>query len=210
MLSQGWITHPQLRRALEAQRQNGTGRIGEWLIAECGLEAEQITRGLSLQWSCPVLSLEGFSPEAMALVMPEIFVEQFGLMPLRIAGSRILYLAFEDHLDASASLAIERMTGLKVESGILNEVQFRAARSRLLECDRVEAKLEVVSDADTLAGRITAVLEHKQPVASRLTRLHQYYWLRLWLENGALGELGKFPVKGEDMCDYVFTVGSQR
>src|SRR6185437_3571236 len=98
MLSQGWITAPQLRRALEAQRQNGTGRIGEWLIAECGLEAEQITRGLSMQWNCPVLSVEGFSPEAMALVMPEVFVERFGLMPLRIAGSRILYLAFEDHL----------------------------------------------------------------------------------------------------------------
>jgi len=209
MLSQGWITAPQLRRALEAQRQNGTGRIGEWLIAECGLEAEQITRGLSMQWNCPVLSVEGFSPEAMALVMPEVFVERFGLMPLRIAGSRILYLAFEDHLDASASLAIERMTGLTVESGILNEVQFRAARSRLLECGHVETKLEGVSDADTLAGRITAILEQKQPVASRLIRLHHFYWLRLWLENGAVVKLGRFPVNGEDMLDYVFTVGPQ-
>lgn len=209
MLSQGWITAPQLRRALEAQRQNGTGRIGEWLIAECGLEAEQITRGLSMQWNCPVLSVEGFSPEAMALVMPEVFVERFGLMPVRIAGSRILYLAFEDHLDASASLAIERMTGLTVASGILNEVQFRAARSRLLECGHVETKLEGVSDADTLAGRITAILEQKQPVASRLIRLHHFYWLRLWLESGAVGKLGRFPVNGEDMLDYVFTVGPQ-
>lgn len=209
MLSQGWITPSQLRRALEAQRQNGTGRIGEWLIAECGLEAEQITRGLSMQWNCPVLCVEGFSPEAMALVMPEIFIEKFGLMPLRIAGNRILYLAFEDHLDASASLAIERMTGLTVESGILNEVQFRAARSRLLECDAIETKLESVSDADTLAGRLTAILEQKQPTASRLVRLHHYYWLRLWLESGTVGKLGRFPVSGEDMCDYVFTVGPQ-
>lgn len=209
MLSQGWITPPQLRRALEAQRQNGTGRIGEWLIAECGLEAEQITRGLSMQWNCPVLSVEGFSPEAMALVMPKIFVEKFGLMPLRIAGSRILYLAFEDHLDASASLAIERMTGLTAESGILNEVQFRAARSRLLECDAIETKLEPISDADTLAGRITGILEQKQPMASRLVRLHHYYWLRLWLESGTVGKMGRFPVSGEDMLDYVFTVGSQ-
>jgi hypothetical protein len=209
MLSQGWITSSQLRRALEAQRQNGTGRIGEWLIAECGIEAEQITRGLSMQWGCPVLGVDGFSPEAMTLVMPEIFVERFGLMPLRIAANRILYLAFEDHLDASASLAIERMTGLKVESGILNEVQFRAARSRLLEYDRVETRLETVSDADTLAGRITAILEQKQPTASRLVRLHHYYWLRLWLENGAAGRLGRLAVNGEDMRDYVFTVGSQ-
>lgn len=208
MLSQGWITQSQLRQALEAQRQNGTGRIGEWLIAECGIEAEQITRGLSMQWNCPVLSAEGFSPEAMALVMPGVFVEKFGLLPLRIAGTRILYLAFEDCLNASASLAIEQMTGLKVESGVLNEVQLRAARTRLLQCDSVEMKVEAVLDADSLAGRITAILEQKQPVDSRLVRLHQYYWLRLWLESGTTGRSGRLPVSGEDMCDYVFTVES--
>ena len=31
MLAQGWITHPQLQKALELQRANGTGRIGDWL-----------------------------------------------------------------------------------------------------------------------------------------------------------------------------------
>jgi hypothetical protein len=88
MLAQGWITHPQLQRALAAQRESGTGRIGEWLISECGVDAEQIVRGLSMQWGCPVLTTEGLSPEAMALVLPRIFVEKFGLLPLRVAGSR--------------------------------------------------------------------------------------------------------------------------
>ena len=73
LLAQGWITHSQLRKALEAHRENGTGRIGDWLISECGLEAEQITRGLSVQWGCPVLPVEGFSPEKMVLVMPQLF-----------------------------------------------------------------------------------------------------------------------------------------
>ena len=209
MLAQGWITNPQLRQALDAQRQNGTGRIGEWLIAECGIEAEQITRGLSMQWSCPVLDVKGFSPEAMALVMPGIFVEKFGLLPLRIAGRRILYLAFEDRLDASVSLAVEQMTGLKAESGILNEIQFGTVKNGLLRCDAVEMKFEAVSDADTLAGRMTAILEQKKPVASRLVRLHQYYWLRLWLESGTTGKAGTLPVSPEDMIDYVFTIGSQ-
>lgn len=208
MLAQGWITHLQLRQALEAQRLNGTGRIGEWLIAECGLESEQITRGLSMQWNCPVLGTEGFSAEAMALVMPAIFIERFGLLPLRVAGKRILYLAFEDRLDASAGLAIEQMTELKVESGVLNEVQFQAAKRKILQSDAVEMNLEVMSDVDTLAGRITAILEQKQPVASRLVRLHQYYWLRLWLERGSRGKVGNLPVSGEDIRDYVFTISS--
>ena len=208
MLAQGWITHPQLQKALAAQRANGTGRIGDWLRSECGLDAEQIVRGLSMQWGCPVLTTEGFSPEAMALVMPRIFVESYGLLPLRVAGSRILYLGFLDRLDASAAFAAEQMTELKVESGVVEGAQFEAARERLLASAGVEMKLETAEDKDAMAARITAVLEQKQPIASRLTRLHQYYWLRMWLENGALGRTGSLPVTGEDVTDHIFTVGA--
>jgi hypothetical protein len=209
MLAQGWITHPQLRQALEAQRANGCGRIGDWLVAECGLETEQITRGLSMQWSCPVLSLKGFEPEAMALAVPRIFVEAFGVLPLRVAGQRILYLAFEDRLDASAALAVEQMTELKVESGLMDGAQFIEARSTLMQCEPVEASLEVATSTASLAARITAILEQKQPVASRLVRLHQYYWLRTWLESGAMSSNGSLPRTNEDVSDHIFTIGAR-
>ena len=209
MLAQGWITHPQLQRALAAQRENGWGRIGEWLMSECGLEPEQIVRGLSMQWGCPVLTTEGFSPEAMALVIPKVLVEKFGVLPLRVAGSRILYLGFADRLDASAAFATEQMMELKVESGVVEGASFEAARQRLLACDGVEAKLETAEDNDAMAARITAILEQKQPIASRLVRLHQYYWLRMWLESGALGRTGNLPVTSEDVKDYVFTIRAQ-
>jgi Type II secretion system (T2SS), protein E, N-terminal domain len=208
MLAQGWITHPQLQKALAAQRESGTGRIGEWLMRECGLEAEQIVRGLGMQWGCPVLTTEGLSPEAMALVMPKVFIEKFGLLPLRVAGSRMLYLGFADRLDASAAFAIEQMTELKVESGVVEGAQFEAGRSRVLACEGVDVKLESVEDKDAMAARITAILEQKQPIASRLVRVHQYYWLRMWLESGTLGKAGSLPVTSEDMKDHVFTVGT--
>lgn len=162
-----------------------------------------------MQWGCPVLTTEGFSPEAMALVMPKVFVERFGLLPLRVAGSRILYLGFADRLDASAAFAAEQMTGLKVESGVVEGSLFEAARSRLLTCDSVEAKLEAAEDRDAMTARITAILEQKQPIASRLVRLHQYHWLRLWLERGAMGKAGRLPATGEDVMDTIFTVGTQ-
>jgi hypothetical protein len=210
MLAQGWITHPQLQKALTAQRENGTGRIGDWLRSECGVEAEQIVRGLSMQWGCPVLTTEGFSPESMALVMPKIFVERFGLLPLRVAGSRILYLGFSEQLDASAALAMEQMTELKVESGVVEGAQFQTARERLLACDGVEMKLEHAEDKEAMAARITAILEQKQPIASRLVRLHEYYWLRMWLESGARGGVGTLPLTGEDVVDRVFTIGAKQ
>jgi len=161
-----------------------------------------------MQWGCPVLTTEGFSPEAMALVMPRVFAEQFGLLPLRVAGSRILYLGFTDRLDASAAFAIEQMTELKVESGVVEGALFEAARNRLRACDGVETKLEGFEDKGAMAARITAILEQKQPIASRLVRLHQYYWLRMWLESGAFGKAGSLPATREDVKDHVFTVGT--
>ena len=206
LLAQGWITHPQLQAALEAQRSRG-GRIGERLVEDCGLEAEQITRGLSMQWSCPVLKAGGFSARAMALAVPRLFIEEFGLLPLRVAGGRILYLGFEDRLDAAAGLALERMTELKVESGLVRTEEFASARRSLLECEGVPVKTEAVAEADSLAARITAILEQKQPMGSKLVRLHQYYWLRLWLEASAKSGPGMLPGHSEDVQDYVFTVG---
>ena len=209
MLAQGWITQEQLRRALDAQREHGSGRIGDWLIAQCAVDAERVTRGLSMQWHCPVLTTEGFSPEAMARVMPRLFVEEFGMLPLRLAGSRILYLGFEDRMDASLALAVEQMAELQVQSGLVSEPQFAAARNSLLECEGVEVKTEAFADMDALAARATALLEHKQPVASRLVRVHGYLWLRMWLETSALGRAGSLPTSNEDVLDYVFSVGSR-
>jgi hypothetical protein len=162
-----------------------------------------------IQWSCPVLSLKGFEPEAMSLALPRLFVEEFGVLPLRVAGQRILYLAFEDRLDASAALAVEQMSELKVESGLMDGIQFREARATLLQCDAVAAKLEAATSTASLAARITAILEQKQPVAARLVRLRQYYWLRMWLESGAASSTGSLPRTNEDVSDSIFTIGAR-
>lgn len=180
---------------------------------EAALEQMQLSQpdlvvmDLSLQWNCAVLPTSGFSPREMALVVPRIFIEEFGLLPLRVARGRILYLGYEDRLDASATLALEQMTELKVESGLVRTEEYVVARSSLLECEGIPMKIEAVAEADTLAAKITALLEHKQPVASKLVRLHQYYWLRMRLESGAKGISGLLPRDSEDMLDYVFTIG---
>jgi hypothetical protein len=206
MLAQGWISHAQLQQALAAQRLHG-GRIGDWLVAECRIDPERVTRGLSLQWSCPVLTPRGFTPAAMAMVAPKILIEEFGFVPLRVAGSKLLYLGFEDRLDASAALALEQMTELKVESGLLATEQYREVRAELLAQEGAPVALELIREPDALAARITALLEQKQPVGSRLVRMHKYLWLRLWLESASRAKKGTRPRDTSDMLDYVFTVG---
>ncbi len=209
MLAQGWITHPQLRHALEEQKNAGAGKIGEWLQQEYGVPTETVTRGLSVQWSCPVLTLEGFIPQEMALTMPRMFIEEAGLVPLRIAGSRILYLAFEDHLDSSAAFALQKMSELKVESGLLERDLLAVAREKLLACRFVPTERVEVRDSEQMGTRIAEMIEERQPVGARLVRLHQSYWLRTWLEVGAQSGPGTVPATTEDVADTIFLIRAQ-
>jgi hypothetical protein len=208
MLAQGWITHPQLQAALESQKEKG-GRIGERLISDCGIDSDKVTRGLSVQWSCPVLTAEDFRPQLMALVMPSLFIEEARAVPVRVASSRILYMGFEERLQPSFALALEHMTGMKVESGLMELAEFAAAKERLLASTTVETKTDRLPDVDALAARVTALIEQSQPVNSRLVRVGNSYWLRLWLESGTLSGTGTLPRSEEDMCDHVFTIGTR-
>lgn len=207
LLGQGWITHPQLRKALEMQRLKGSGRIGQWLVSECGLRDEWITRGLSVQWNCPVLTTEGFSPETMARAIPRPFIEEYGILPVRIAARRILYVGFQDHLDASSAFAVEQMSGLRTECGVIGETRYRKARELVLGCRPVELKRVSVADRDALARSIERAIDHRKPISSRLVRLHKYYWLRLWQESeGSPRAARQIPAPGE-AADFLFTIG---
>lgn len=210
LLAQGWISHPQLRSALDAQRASGRGRIGDWLTQSCGLPEDRIARGLGVQWSCPVLGMDGFSAASMALVMPKRMVAEFGMVPLRVAGSRLLYLAFEERPNAAVALGVEQMSGLKVESGLLPGTKFEAARSAVLAAEGVPVHMKLVADRDGLADGIVRAVEQSQPLATRLVRVHQYYWLRMWLESGATQGIGNLPPGPEDVVDTLFLVGGQR
>lgn len=179
MLEQGWITTQQLRHALDAQRRAGAGRLGQWLVRREGVSEQHVTRALGLQWSCPVLPLEFHDPEALTPLVPRLFLDAFGALPLRVAAGKLLYLGFVDRLDPVLALAIERMTGLRVESGLVRESEFRLAHERMLRApfppiELIEAPSEPAS-AHTLARSI----ERFRPAASRLVRVHNFLWLRL-------------------------------
>lgn len=138
-----------------------------------------VTRALALQWSCPVLSVEADLQASLTTLLPRLFVDAFGALPLRVAAEKILYLGFEDRLDPALALAIESMTGLRVESGLVEESRFRRAHARALEARYPAVELvEAVSEA-ALAGALAKAIERTRPIASRLVRVHECVWLRM-------------------------------
>jgi hypothetical protein len=204
MLEQGWITQAQLRRALDAQKAARTGRLGEWLVRQGAVSETAVTRALGLQWSCPVLPLEFHDAAAMTVVMPRLFVDAFCTLPMRLAGGRVLYLGFEERLDPVLALAMERMTGLRVECGMVRESLFRPAHSRILDAKFPAVELVEAVSEPAAAYALTRSLERARPMASRLVRVHDCLWLRMWLSP----QIGPLPEAGS-VLDLVCSIGIQ-
>ena len=203
MLELGWITQEQLRAALRAQRSAGAGKLGGWLVRQGSVTEEQVTRALGLQWNCPVLSLESHAPEGLTTLVPRLFVDAFGALPLRVAAGKILYLGFEDRLDPALSLAVERMTGLRVESGLVRESQFRPAHARLLEARFPPVELVEAATEPVLASALAKAVERACPVEARLVRVHDCLWLRMWLRR----QTGPVP-ESDSVRDLIGSTGA--
>lgn len=192
MLEQGWITQRDLRAALAAQRTAGSGKLGHWLVRQQSVSEELVTRALGLQWGCPVLGMEFHNPEGLTALVPRLFVDAFGALPLRVAAGKILYLGFEDRLDPALALAVERITGLRVESGLVQESLFGPAHARMLEARFPAVELIEAATEPALAMALTKAVERARPVEARLARVHDCLWLRMWLgpQSGPLPEPG--------------------
>ena len=190
MMHQGWISSSQLRSALEAQRIAGTGRLGQWLVRQKAVTEEMVAKALGLQWSCPVLNLELQSSAIVPTAMPRLFIDAFGVIPLQGSAGKSLFLGFEERLDPVLALALERMSGLPVECGIVRESLFRPAHARVLATLFPSVELVEAASPGAAALAFAKCLESVRCVASRLVRVHECLWMRLWsrTQQGAHGE----------------------
>jgi hypothetical protein len=180
MLEQGWITAGQLRQALEAQRTAGGGRLGHWLVRQHGISEALVTRALGLQWSCPVMNVEFHDAQALAPLVPRLFVDAFGALPLKVAAGRLLYMGFEERLDPVVALAVERMSGLRVESGLVQGSHFRPTHTRMLSVAYPPVRLVEAASEPVLVSVFGKAIERAKPVETRLARVHDCLWMRMW------------------------------
>ena len=202
MIERGWINGKQLQEALKKQRSAGAGKLGHWLVRQGSIDEPTVTRAVGTQWGCPVLTVESHNPEALTSIMPRLFLDAFGALPLRVASGKILYLGFEDRLDPALTLAVERMTGLKVESGLVQDSVFRAAHARILNAPFPRVKLVDATPEPAIAATLTRTIEQAHALDSRLVRVHDCLWLRMWLrrQEGSIPEVN-------DVRDVIYSAG---
>jgi hypothetical protein len=205
MLEQGWITPQQLRRALDEQRAAGSGRLGEWLVRHRAVTETQVTRALAMQWSCPVLESDGRDPSSMTVTLPRLFIDAYGALPLRLASERVFYLGFEQSLDRVVARGAERMLGRRVECCIVPTSAFRINHRRMLEAVFPPVELIEAATESAAACALARSLEKARPLASRLVRVHDCLWLRLWMRHSQ----GVLPER-EDVRDVICSIDAAR
>ena len=130
-----------------------------------------------------MLPLEFHDPERLSPLLPRLFVDAFGALPMRVAAGRVVYLGFEDRLDSALAMALERMSGLAVESGLVQESQFRPAHNRMLEAKFPALELLEAASESAAVRALARAIERSRPTDSRLVRVHDCLWLRMWHKN---------------------------
>jgi hypothetical protein len=89
-------------------------------------------------------------------------------------------MGFADRLDPIVALAVERMSGLRVESGLVPESLFGPAHSRMLNAKFPLVELIEAVSEPALVQALARSIEQMRPVESRLVRVHDCLWLRMW------------------------------
>jgi hypothetical protein len=193
MLEQGWITSQQLRKAIQAQRHAGKLRLGEWFVKQDVCTEALVSRALGLQWGCPVLSLGGLTTSHD--LMPRLFVEAFGALPLKDASGRVAYLGFEQSVDTALAFSVERMAGKRVDSGIVQSSAHFEGMGRIRIETFPEAQVAEAASECAAAHLLAKSIERAQPADSRLVRVHDWLWLRMILKRQPGGMLDRASVR---------------
>jgi len=201
MLERGWITSHQLQQAIAAQREEGKFRIGEWLVKQGATSEALVARALSVQWGCPILSAANL--KLSTELLPRLFIDAFGALPLEDSSGRILYLGFEQSVDTALALSIERIMGKRIDCGILPSSSYVEVLGRVSDQRFPQVQVAEAVSESAAARLFAKSIEREQPISSRLVRAHEWLWLRMILKAHAASAAGC-----EGIRDLVCRVGA--
>lgn len=178
LLSRGQIEHDSLQQALKLQRSDG-GRVGDCLRRLSVVTEDQITSALAKQWSCPVYPISRGS-ECRHL-LPRQLQEFHRMLPVHfVEPTRDLYVAFEQHVDYTALLAVERMLDCHTRPCVLPESELRRRLAQeQLECGNPEIVFGSNITSQELSRSVCSYVQQTGAECVRLLGCGAHLWIRL-------------------------------
>jgi hypothetical protein len=182
MLSRGMVDNEQLKRALKAQKDSGSGRVGEWLRHIGAVNEAQVTQILGLQWSIPVFPLnQSRRFLECAHLVPFPLLEVAEMVPVHyLPGSHHLYMAFVDRVNYSALYAVEKMLECHTEPCLALQSQVLQALKELRSWPRpMEVLVNDISDPGEIARRILDHAKRQAATNIRISGFDGFVWARI-------------------------------
>ena len=182
LLSRQQLTIFQHRAALEAQRQAGHGRIGEWL-QQLGFATElQVAAALARQWACPLLRRETIPafgdpmPRIPVALLRALFIAPIGFL----SGAATLHIAFGDRPDYGVLHALERMLGCRVDPCVVPSSLLRRHIANWPEGrSPYEAVFERFDDVAEFSRIVCSYARRMHAAEIRLAVCRGHFWVRL-------------------------------
>jgi len=196
MLSRGFVDNEQLKKALKAQKDSGSGRVGEWLRHIGAVSEEQVTQILGLQWSTPVFPLhQSRQFLECAHLVPFPVLEVAEMVPVHfIPTSKYLYVAFVDRINYSALYAVEKILECHTEPCLALQSHVLQALKELRSRPRpVEILEDSISDPGEMASTILAEAERLGATDVRVSGFDGLIWARILSPPGYADMLFQAP-----------------
>ena len=193
MLSRGDLNRDQLRSALEAQRQNAGGNIGEW-IQRLGFASEnQVTAALAAQWSCPVL--KSLPAAAAQCEIPFQLLQHFQMVPVHYNRQmQVVHLAFATRINYRLLLAIEQMLECKAEPCLANAAAVEGMLTRMEEGSRgCNQALEAVNGPAEMTRVASSYALRLAAEKVRVVGCGEYVWIKVQGEKNKVNLLLRQP-----------------
>ena len=196
MLSRGFVDNDQLKKALRAQKDSGSGRVGEWLRHIGAVSEEQVTQVLGIQWSIPVFPLnQSRRFLAYAHLVPYPLLEGAEMVPVHhVPTSQHLYVAFIDRVNYSALYALEKMLECHTEPCLAVQSQVVQALNELRTRARpVEILMESASDTWDMARTVLGHVDRLGGMDVRVSGFDGFVWVRILTAAGYTDVLFQTP-----------------
>jgi len=183
LVNRGAISQEQLRVALQAQRESGHGRIGDWFLQLGMVTEEQLTLALGLQWGCPVFPLDRQPTNlAWSRLLPLSLLESVRAVPAHFStDGSMLYVAFADRIDHTLLYGVEQMLGCRTAycvSPARAIVESLDYLRRSANCE--EICFDSIHDLQEMNSTICNYAEKLQSVRVSVVRAAGFVWVRLF------------------------------
>ena len=150
LIARQWATPGQVDTAAS----HGDGRLGERLLGENRITAEQLAEALAEQFSLPFVALNGHVvPSELFDLIPAAYAYQHGIVPYRRDGGA-LEVVIADPFDHAMLESLERLSGMPVKLLLSSPLAIAAVLKRsegtaeVLKDVSEDFRLVVVKESD--------------------------------------------------------------